>query len=107
GYSENPDEVIAILQKVLTQFAEDEAWKSDVLEEPQILGVDGLGESEVAFKIAVKVAPGRQWAARREMLKRIKIAFDIEGIEIPFPQRVHYVEANQPLPKTLKRRGES
>ena len=105
GYSEDPDDVIAVLEKVLAEFAEDETWVKDILEEPQILGVDSLGESEVAFKISVKVAPGRQWAARREMLKRIKVAFDLEGIEIPFPQRVHYVESNQPQPKTLKRRG--
>ncbi len=105
GYSEDPDDVIAVLEKVLAEFAEDEAWKKDILEDPQILGVDSLGESEVTFKISVKVAPGRQWAARREMLKRIKVAFDLEGIEIPFPQRVHYVESSQPKPKTLKRRG--
>ena len=105
GYSEDPDDVIAVLEKVLAEFAEDEAWKKDILEDPQILGVDSLGESEVTFKISVKVAPGRQWAARREMLKRIKVAFDLEGIEIPFPQRVHYVESTQPQPKTLKRRG--
>ena len=38
------------------------------------------------FKLArIKTAPGKQWAVRREYLKRIKIAFDAAGIEIPFP----------------------
>jgi small conductance mechanosensitive channel len=35
-----------------------------------------------------KVAPLEQWAVRREYLRRLKQAFDLQGIEIPCPQLV-------------------
>ena len=40
------------------------------------------------MRVALKTAPLEQWAVAREMRQRIKARFDIEGIEIPFPQRV-------------------
>ena len=104
SYREDPDEVMDVLRGVLSEFAADPVWKEDVLEEPVILGVDGLGESDVTFKMAIKVAPGRQWAARREVLRRVKIAFDLHDIEIPFPQRVTYNAGEQPASKVITRR---
>jgi small conductance mechanosensitive channel len=104
GYREDPDEVIEVIESVLAKFAEDPNWKELLLEEPSVLGVDSLGESEVSFKLSLKVSPGKQWGIRRELLKRLKIAFDLNDIEMPFPQRVHYTEATQPVPKTVQRR---
>ena len=31
---------------------------------------------------------GPQWKVSRELRERIKLAFDAEGIEIPFPQQM-------------------
>jgi len=103
SYREDPDEVMDVLREVLREFATSEDWKDDVLEEPVILGVDALGESDVAFKMSIKVSPGRQWAARRDILRRVKIAFDLHDIEIPFPQRVTYAAGEQPVSKVLAR----
>jgi small conductance mechanosensitive channel len=67
-------------------------WQDDldfatVLEEPEIWGVEAFGASSIAIRLVLKVEPGEQWATAREVRKRIKTAFDEEGIEIPFPQR--------------------
>jgi moderate conductance mechanosensitive channel len=35
----------------------------------------------------IKTQPGKQWAITRELRRRIKAAFDVAGVEIPFPQR--------------------
>jgi small conductance mechanosensitive channel len=55
----------------------------------------------------------KQWEVAGEFRKRLKIAFDNEGIEIPFPQRViHYAKPNEteiPVEKgnTVKTRKKS
>jgi moderate conductance mechanosensitive channel len=50
--------------------------------------VTELGDSAVTVRTVAKVTPGDQWGVVRELNQRLKVAFDAEGIEIPFPQRV-------------------
>ena len=38
-----------------------------------------------------KAKPDSQWDLRRELRRRVKIRFDQEGIEIPFPHRTVYI----------------
>lgn len=40
------------------------------------------------IKILGETKPLKQWDVTGELRKRLKIAFDKNGIEIPFPQRV-------------------
>ncbi len=76
----------------LIKQAADDMWKdpdsaAHLIEEPELWGVEMLGESSVSIRIAVKSAPADQWAAARELRSRIKDTFDAAGIEMPFPQR--------------------
>ncbi|MEK7867204.1 MAG: mechanosensitive ion channel domain-containing protein [Planctomycetota bacterium] len=93
GYGEDIDRVIVVLRDVLAKLREDPAWASGVLES-EVSGVESLGESSVDVRVMVKTPPMRQWDVARELRRRIKMRFDDEGIEIPFPQRViHHVQA--------------
>ncbi len=58
-----------------------------VLEEPELWGVEQLGANGVMLRLVVKTTPSQQWRVSRELRERIKVAFDEEGIEIPFPQQ--------------------
>jgi small conductance mechanosensitive channel len=67
----------------------DELWREDtsVLDEPEMWGVEQLGASGIVLRLVVKTTPSAQWKVSRELRERIKLAFDREGIEIPFPQQ--------------------
>jgi len=67
----------------------DDLWREDssVLDEPEMWGVEQLGASGIALRLVVKTTPSAQWKVSRELRERIKVAFDEEGIEIPFPQQ--------------------
>jgi small conductance mechanosensitive channel len=52
----------------------------------------------VVIKGRIKTKPIEQWVVGREFLRRIKYAFDADGIEIPFPhQSVYFGEASRPF----------
>jgi small conductance mechanosensitive channel len=84
------DADIGAASKLIKSVA-DEVWHehedAEILEEPQIWGVEELGDNSIAIRLVVKTMPATQWQIARELRGRIKEAFDREGFEIPFPQR--------------------
>lgn len=58
-----------------------------VLEEEEVVTfVDDLGDSAVVLGTHCYVANADYWAVRWRLLEEIKLAFDAEEIEIPYPQ---------------------
>lgn len=105
AYHENVDRVVDVLKQLTAQMREDDDWKDLILADAEILGVDALRESAVSIRIGFKVQPAKQWALKRELLRRIKNRFDELGIEIPFPQQtVHhrYEDGQPPVPQGLR-----
>jgi small conductance mechanosensitive channel len=90
AYKEDVDEVMAVLAKIGEGVREDDALGPDVLAPLEILGVDSFADSAVIIKARIKTKPSRQWAVGRAMNRRIRLRFDEEGIEIPFPHRTVY-----------------
>jgi small-conductance mechanosensitive channel len=91
GYGSNIDEAKDILHQVAREFA-DHPDTQDVLETPEVLGVQALGADSVQLRVMLTTKPGEQWAASRALQERIKKAFDEAGIEIPFPQRTVWLK---------------
>lgn len=92
AYKENVDNAINILKSVCAEFYAEEPWKSDLLEEPQVVGVEALADSQVTIRVMAKTNPLKQWDAMREFRRRVKNRFDQERIEIPFPHMTVYVK---------------
>jgi small conductance mechanosensitive channel len=87
GYREDPGRVIAILEELAAEIAEDPVFGGLLLETPTVPGVEAFGDSAVTIRMMAKTLPLKQWDVARELRRRIKHRFDAEGIEMPFPQR--------------------
>lgn len=88
SYSSNIEHVEKIVNRVGKELAEDSKWKEKIIKAPEFVRIDKFGDSAIDIKIIGETRPLEQWGVVGELRKRIKIAFDKEGIEIPLPQRV-------------------
>jgi small conductance mechanosensitive channel len=104
AYQEDVDRAMEVFREVAAALRQDPLFQSLVLEDPQMLGVDQLGDSGVVIRMSLKTRPGRQWEVKRELLRRIKRRCDELGIEIPFPQRTVWVRGEWPAPRAIPRR---
>jgi small conductance mechanosensitive channel len=90
SYDSNLEKVISVINKVGQDMAEDEQWKDSIVNPPHFLRVNDFGDSAIIIKILGETKPLKQWDVTGELRKRLKIAFDKNGIQIPLPQRVVY-----------------
>ena len=85
----------------IIQRVADELWNDpdftdgDIIDPPEVWGVERLGADGVTIRLVVKTDPAEQWIVGRELRLRIKEALDEAGIEIPFPQRTVWLRQDQ------------
>ena len=99
-----------VIQRVANEMWDDPEWGGDeLMEAPEVWGIQSLGASGIAIRLVVKTEPSVQWKVERELRLRIKEAFDEAGIEIPFPQRTLWLRdqgqhqlGEAPDPSTIK-----
>jgi small conductance mechanosensitive channel len=92
AYRSSIDAAFDALRQVARELRADPGFAPRILDDLEIAGVENLADSAIVIRCRIRVVPLEQWTVRRELLKRVKEAFDRNGIEIPFPQRtVHHV----------------
>lgn len=97
AYREDPDRVSDVLRAVGHELWEDPEWRPLLVEPLEVPGIEAFGESSVTIRVTVKTLPLKQWDVARELRRRIKLRFDADGIEIPYPhQTVYWGEGQQP-----------
>ncbi len=98
AYKEDTDQVTDVMRRVADEMQEDPKFGPAMLAPIEIFGVDDYGDSAVTIKARLKTRPLQQWNVGREYRRRLKKAFDAQGIEIPFPHRTLYMgEASPPF----------
>lgn len=97
SYSADIAKALDLMKQVGDEMQADPEFRDFILEPIEVVGVDSLGASGVNLKARIKTQPIKQWTVGREYLKRIKLAFDAAGIEIPFPH-LKLVPPDTPIP---------
>lgn len=90
AYRENLDEVCAVVREVGDALRADAELGPKILEDIEIQGVQDLADSAVILRCRFRTVALEQWDVRRAFLGRLKQAFDVRGIEIPYPHLTVY-----------------
>ncbi|MDA0174681.1 mechanosensitive ion channel family protein [Solirubrobacter taibaiensis] len=92
AYDTDLDHAEAVIARVADEIAGADA---DVIEQPEVWGVEQLGANGIVIRLVVKTRPSEQFRVSRDLRRRIKAVFEEEGIEIPFPQQTVW---HRPMP---------
>jgi small conductance mechanosensitive channel len=92
AYDTDVGHATEVIKRVADSVWEDDLPEATVLEEPEIWGVEMFGENAIVIRLAMKTEPAEQFTVARLVRRRLKEAFDREGIEIPFPQRTIWLK---------------
>ena len=89
SYNEDLDKVEKVLNKLIERLNKEIEDLKGII---NIDGVDELADSGVTYRLSVETEPLKNIAVQRRLLKEIKVEFDRNKIEIPFPQVVVHNE---------------
>jgi small-conductance mechanosensitive channel len=84
SHTANIDEARAVAERTTLAVVESKDSASDILEPPEMLGVNAVSADTVTIRITIKTRPGRQWAVQRRLHQEILQAFDDADIKAPY-----------------------
>ncbi|MGE0726047.1 MAG: mechanosensitive ion channel domain-containing protein, partial [Alphaproteobacteria bacterium] len=99
SYDSDLIKVMDVLRAVDADMRADPAFAAMISAPIEILGVDRFADSSIIVRARLRTPPAKQWSVGREFNRRMKEAFDREGIVIPYPHQV--VVGERPLPIEL------
>lgn len=91
AYKEDTDRCFEIMKRVGADMEADPTWGPKIVGAFEYPGVENLADSAVVLRMMTKTIPQERWNVLRELRRRVKLAFDAEGIEIPFPHLTLYM----------------
>ena len=95
SYGSDLERAQQAIKEVADGLWKDPAWNGDILEEPEVWGVEDLGPSGVTIRLVVKTQPARQFVVMRELRMRLKRGLDEAGIEMPPSQQTVWVRRDE------------
>jgi moderate conductance mechanosensitive channel len=79
------DQACDVAERVVGSRVAADDLASDVLDTPQLWGVQDVRPDAIDIRVTVKVKPGRQWSVQRELQRAVLDAYTKEGISAPYP----------------------
>ena len=85
AYDSDLQKAMLVMKQVADELRADAAFTRYIYEPMEVFGVEKLDASSIVLAGRMKTDGQKQWVIKREYLLRLKLAFDAERIEIPFP----------------------
>ncbi|MDA0266046.1 MAG: mechanosensitive ion channel family protein, partial [Cyanobacteria bacterium] len=83
SYHADVDKVLELIEITGQAMQRSDRWHGAMLAEPEVLGIEDFGERGLTVRVWIKTQPLKQWDVAREYRRRLKVALDGAGIEIP------------------------
>jgi small-conductance mechanosensitive channel len=83
GYSADVVRATTVLGEAASAATESDALKDNILEPPEMLGVESVTPEGLQLRLTVKVRPGKQWAVQRALRAQLLAALEAAGFEPP------------------------
>ena len=74
------DHAVEVLKTAAASMAEDPAWAEDLIDPPDVLGVEQITVDGAVLRATVKTASDAQWRVGRELRRRLTDALTAAGI---------------------------
>jgi len=95
AYEDDLVKALRVIEEVCAKLPE--TMPGQVLEKPQVKGIESIGESAIIVRIETKVGPGAHFDVKRALHRLLVDGFNANGLEIPYPKSVQFgVEAPAP-----------
>ena len=85
SYGSDVDLACRVALDTAKAAAKEEPMKSNLLSAPELQGVNAMDADSWTLRMTVVTRANMQWATERELRRRIRLAFDREGISAPYP----------------------
>lgn len=106
NYGMNPDQALSVIRQVAREIYRDRAWREKMPEPPEVLGIDELDHAGMLIRVWIKTRPLEQWSVGREFRRRLKLAFDEQGIAIGVPQQSFHFKDSLGLTRLPEHNGD-
>jgi len=83
--AEHVERVRGVFFELAAGLRGDPTYKPMILNDPEMLGVDSLGDNTFTLKFTLKTLPLKRWEVKRELLRRIKEKFQELNIRVTVP----------------------
>jgi small conductance mechanosensitive channel len=99
GYSADVERASTVLMEAASTATESEALQANILEPPEMLGVESVTPEGIQLRLTVKVRPGKQWLVQRALRGQLLAALEEAGFEPPlgrlFPAKSAMLETSR------------
>jgi small conductance mechanosensitive channel len=106
-YDADVERVLELIGEVAQKMNQDTQWQDQILDDPQVLGIDDFTDRGLIIRLWIKVKPLKQWDVSREYRRRLKLALNEAEIAIPVPHQQIRFDSSFPMQMQMDGQGSS